>query len=434
MRTREQSATVASSDRTAVDLVNHTSSTITGANTGYVSSQSSITDDPTGNRKKNKSCVHLSYYIGLLNCPYSVYDSSDLSNAPNPRTRYDGYMPSTSDQFYSGLQQNILNPGAYIPVTGRSTDDLSGCVFNAYNQFTNEYRGMDGSQSVCEAGETPQLFRLWSRRKGLASNIVSGFLNYSFGWKPLLSDLISVSRELRRLPSLVRQRLSNQTRQLVRHYKFDLSDTVNDYSYLFDGRIAPPNDWKGYYYEAKTTKKARFVVVTIRCQVKPKLNEAGQAILDKLGRLGLIPSMATLWSITRLSFIVDWFYNIGGAIENLQGSLTHDVSNVSVCISDTRTREITRITWGTTGLQARWVGYQRYYSRIPTTVPLLPPLLYPRRYMQYVLLGFIALASTSGGRKLTKQADRVLGDYYRFINDGKFLPKRFRGSYELWPR
>jgi hypothetical protein len=374
-----------------------------------------MVDEPTGSSRKNKPVTHLKYDIELHNCPYNVYDSGDMSNAPNPRTRYEGYMPTTSDQDYQGLLPDITHPELYIPVTGNSTDDLGGCVFNAYNMFVNEYRGLDGSQSIAELREFPKLFDLWNRRKGLATNLTSGFLNYSFGWRPVISDLRAVAKELRRLPKSVRKKLKSKERLIVRHYKFRLKETVNDYSYLFDN-AGSPYSWNGYHYEAKTEDKDRMVVVTIRAKVKPKLNGAGQGLLDSLGRLGLIPSLATVWSLTSYSFIIDWFFNIGGAIENLQGSLVRDVSDVKVCVSDLRTRVVSRYTKGVDGHSIlRWKSKQRYYSRTPTTVPLLPPLTYPRREIQYVLLALVGLSSTSGGRNVLRFGDRVPGRLGRFI-------------------
>jgi hypothetical protein len=288
-------------------------------------------------------------------------------------------------------------------------DDYADCVFRAYNIFTNEYRGLDGSQSVAEARETPQLFNIWNRRKGLATNLTGGFLNYSFGWRPVYSDMVAITRELRSFPARVRKRLRNK-QVLVRHYRFDLSDTVDDLTQVHASAPATPYNWNGYEYKTVTKRKVRKVVVTIRATVKPKMTGEGQKLLEKLGRYGLIPSLATLWSVTRLSFVVDWFYNIGGAIENLQGSLISDVSGVSVCVTDKRERVLALMSQelGGNGLATvvRFTEEQKYFSRFPATVPRLPQLTVPRRPMQYVLLGFIALVTTNGGRKLLRTADR----------------------------
>jgi hypothetical protein len=129
-----------------------------------------------------------------------------------------------------------------------------------------------------------------------------------------------------------------------------------------------------------------------------------------LGALGLIPSLATVWAVTRYSFIVDWFFNIGGAIENLQGSLTHDISNVEICVTDTRERTVRifwDVGWSHTDRQTGEERQRSFVRSIPNSVePFLPALKLPHSVMQYVLLGLIAVNNTDQGRKLLRSADR----------------------------
>lgn len=373
-----------------------------------VDSESLMWDDPTGGSRKTKSCTHLSYVVDDLASTVTVYDSSDMSNIPNPRTRYHGGDPGTL--WLPAFRPSSIqaNAGSYIPVTQATSDDLGNCVFNAYNQFVNGVRALDASTSIAESGETPRLFELWQRRLAAPSNIVNGFLGYSFGWRPLLSDLRAIARELRSFPLTVRKRLSQVgDGVVVRHYKFHLSPTVNGVDVVISQGGANLYGWDQWKRTQRSVNKSRVVVVTIRARVKPKLTGEAQDLLNKLGALGLIPSLATVWSVTRLSFVVDWFYNIGGAIENLQGSLTHDISDVQVCVSDARSREIEVRREDVNGLQACLVGRitQRYYSRSNATVPILPSFRLPSRPMNYVLLGLLSLTNTSRGKLILRKLD-----------------------------
>lgn len=376
--------------------------------TNVVDSESLMWDEITGGSKTNKACTHLSYVVDDLASTVVVYDSGDMSNIPNPRTRYHGGDPGYT--YLTSLRPSSVfnNAGSYIPVSAATSDDLGKCIFNAYNQFVNGVRALDASVSIAESGETPRLFDIWQRRLSAPSNIVNGFLNYSFGWRPLLNDLRAIVRELRTFPQTVRKRLSQVgDGTVVRHYKFNLSSTVNDVNEVITSATNPTYSWASYLRNRRSVSKSRVVVVTIRAKVKPKLTGEGQDLLNKLGALGLIPSLATIWSVTRLSFVVDWFYNIGGAIENLQGSLTHDISDVTVCISDARSREIEVRREDVNGVNALLIGRisQRYYSRQPTTVPVLPPFLLPSRPMNYVLLGLLSLTTTSRGKLLLRKLD-----------------------------
>lgn len=407
MRARYQSTTLASSEKTVTDLQNGNVSH--SANPTTVSSESLIWDydGPPIGRKVTKPCTHLKYVATCF--PFSVYDSGDGSNIPNPRTRYDNRIEvSYATHRPPGGALSSLQ-AQWIDVTSQSTDDIGKCVFNAYNKFVVGVQSLDSSVSLAESGETPKLFEIWNRRRGLPRNLVNGYLNYSFGWKPVLNDLRAIAKELRSFPSTVRKRLKQLGKgYVVRHYKFDLTDTVTDLNTVYADSHGNTYVWQNYHRELQTTSKSRSVVVTIRAKVEPKLNGEGQEILDKLGTLGLIPSLATIWSITRLSFVVDWFFNIGSAIENLQGSLTHNISDVSVCVSDSRIRYLTTSFEGLggSGRQVTAVERQKYYSRFATTVPILPVFRLPTQPMQYVLLGLLALTTTKKGDIILASVDK----------------------------
>lgn len=359
-------------------------------------------DDPSGGKRKTKSCLHYSYVLEPGYC--TVYDGSHMGNAPTgPWAEYKNtlgwhmksYPPATIGAGY-----------VYIPVSSDTSDDIGNCVFRAYNDYINGIRALDSSQSLAEAGETPALFRLWQRRKAAPSNIVNGFLNYSFGWKPLMSDLIAVAKELRRFPKTVRKRLKAiGNKEVVRHFKYDLSHTVDDLNLVHYEQTGTL--WfQNIKYETKTVDKRRTVTVTIRAKVRPKMSGQAQDILNRLGALGLIPSLATVWAVTRLSFVVDWFYNIGGAIENLQGSLTHDINVTDLCVTDLITRDLvtTYVQGGVSNVPN--TGKQKsFYRASYPKVPYLPSLTVPRRPMQYVLLALIAAVNTKGGNKALRLLD-----------------------------
>jgi len=373
--------------------------------------ESHMWDDSNMVSRGFKPCVHLSYVVDQLGSSYDVYDPTLLRSPDNgqPRQLYSN-VASWYVSALSHRPSSVFNDvGSYIPVTDLSLGYLSDCVFDAYNQYVNSVRSLDASVSIAESGETPRLFELWQRRRAVPSNLVNGFLGYSFGWKPLINDLRAIAKELRSFPKTVRKRLKAiGDGYVTRHYKFDAGTSINDLTTSVVATYPPGHlPWMHTEKTCRTVDKSRTVVVTIRARVKPKLTGDGQDLLNKLGALGLIPSLATIWSVTRLSFVIDWFYNIGGAIENLQGSLTHDISDVSVCISDTRTRSLESRTPNTTGSNAQVVGIerQRYYKREIVGVPILPSLRVPRRPMQYVLLGLLALTNTKRGKLILRGLD-----------------------------
>lgn len=385
-------------------------------NKDYIDQVSRMRDDVSKEKHRFKPCTHMTYEVvpGII---YEGYHpiTARPSNAALPRFLYSGFYGFNYCSQY--LPPVMGSHTAYLPVTARTTDDIADCVFNAYNQFVNGERALDASQSIAELGETPQLFRIWQRRRGLASNLTNGFLNYSFGWRPVLSDLRAISKELRQFPKTVRKRLSKiGHNRVTRHFKFNLDETLNDVTRTFYDDTYGPYGWNHDYCHRRTKSgtKRRIVTVTIRANVKPKLTGSGQELLNKLGALGLIPSLATLWAVTRLSFVIDWFYNIGGAIENLQGSLTHDISNVEICITDARSLETEILSSTTHAPQGEVIMGEklRYFNRfVATDMPrFIPQLRVPKNPMQYVLLGFIALSgylNSPEGRRLERALEKL---------------------------
>jgi len=383
-----------------IDLRDGGSTTVSAWSKTIVDMLSLMWDDPSGG-KGDKPCIHLGYTVGDVSGGRHAYHSSDTSNTPSPRYEFIGDPP------YGPLQSGALQPstlianaGSYISVSSDTSDDIGSCISNAYNQYVNSVRALDASTSLAESGETPRLFELWQRRLSAPANLVNGFLGYSFGWRPLISDLKAVAKELRAFPKTVRRRLKSiGDGFVVRHYQFNLDHTVDAYTHTTDSGTDGPLPWQSWNRHEYTVTKSRMVRVTIRSKVKPKLTGDGQVLLNKLGALGLIPSLATVWRVSKLSFVVDWFYNIGGAIENLQGSLTHDISDVHVCVSDLRTRTIRVLCEDVGGPDNHVLGNveQRSFTRSISSVPLLPVLRKPSRVMPYVLLGLLGLTHTKVG-------------------------------------
>jgi hypothetical protein len=412
MRNRSQAHTTnVSGTRQTIQISNGAVLDSSNWSVNIVDYESLMWDDPTGGTRVNKPVTHCSYVVDDLSVSREAYHSGNATSAPNPHLRFTAYHGGSEGQLNSLRPPSLLgNTANWISVTGQTTDDIGDCVFNAYNQFVNGVRALDASVSLAELGEIPRLFDLWQRRRALPSNIVNGFLNYSFGWKPLLSDLKAITRELRSFPKTVRKRLKAiGDGYVVRHYKFTMSSTVDSLNHVTLEGQDHPYGWAKYLRNEKSVSKSRVVCVTIRAKVKPKLTGEGQDLLNKLGALGLVPSLATLWSVTRLSFVVDWFYNIGGAIENLQGSLTHDLSEVTVCVSDSRTRVIEVRNEDTSGYNNHVVGRvtQKFYTRAQhPSIPLLPSFRVPRRPMQYVLLGLVSLVSTKRGKIILRGLDQ----------------------------
>lgn len=135
-----------------------------------------------------------------------------------------------------------------------------------------------------------KLDRTWERvrRTPPSKRLANHWLEYTFGWTPLLSDIYG-SAEL-----------------LASHAVGDL---------YHERAVAKKNlIQKSYWQDANGIKYWYSQDVTIRYVVKYELDSYGRAALSQTG----IDNPALLaWELLPYSFVVDWFYNVSGYLKKL---------------------------------------------------------------------------------------------------------------------
>lgn len=151
------------------------------------------------------------------------------------------------------------------------------------------------------------------------------WLEYRYGWKPLILDISSV------LQAICEQR-NNLTRRLVfRAGSYDEREVTSSFS----GRPLP-GDF--YYLKANgsyTVRKSCRASAGVICEVRPR---TPLETFEKVFGLGANDIPVSLWAMMPFSFIVDWFVNVEDWIRavtpdpNVQilGSWITDVETASI--------------------------------------------------------------------------------------------------------
>jgi len=163
------------------------------------------------------------------------------------------------------------------------------------------------------------------RRKAIGGE----YLNYDFGWKPLVNDLRDISHAITHADAIWRQYARDAGKLVRRRYEFPVKrDTkmkdlgligpwispsssilVNRETYRLDGRVLR---------EHSITKRQWFSGAFT--YYVPGVNATSGAIAENVIQakklLGLSLTPDVVWNLSPWSWAIDWFANVGDVLEN----------------------------------------------------------------------------------------------------------------------
>ncbi|DAD50637.1 maturation protein [ssRNA phage SRR6960507_2] len=134
------------------------------------------------------------------------------------------------------------------------------------------------------------------RRHGIPETVASRYLEYIYGWVPLVNDIYGIMELMKDKSSrpllLTGRGKSNRSQQTG-------SGRFNDFSNKSFCSIGPLNE-----------------DVKVRCQLHGRIDPNATA-LRTLNQLGLLNPASLAWDLTPWSFVVDWFVPIGPVLSAL---------------------------------------------------------------------------------------------------------------------
>jgi hypothetical protein len=163
-----------------------------------------------------------------------------------------------------------------------------------------------------------------ARRKSIGEE----YLNYEFGWKPMVNDVRSLANAILRADSVIKQYERDSGRLVRRRYEFPTIYTEK--TTVFDGQtpwLNPDNQVlhtdsvvTGKVYRRETQAIRRWFSGAFTYYLPSAYTDsdsiARKVILAKR-TLGLSLTPGNIWNLMPWSWAIDWFSNAGDVLHNL---------------------------------------------------------------------------------------------------------------------
>jgi len=162
-----------------------------------------------------------------------------------------------------------------------------------------------------EIREVKSLLKWWNKGRSWFKNISDVSLNYSFGLRPFISDLLELARGLYDVRDRLAELKSGAGKLQVRHYSEEEKFLEYEGSYFTnDGEIRRD-------YEIHVPSLIRTATMTYVYQM-PDIDEDLFFLYGLLDSLGLNLNPRIIWDAYPLTFVVDWFFNVGEFLSQLR--------------------------------------------------------------------------------------------------------------------
>lgn len=169
----------------------------------------------------------------------------------------------------------------------------------------------------------------------------SNFLNYSFGWKPFIQDILDIFKALSQFSQRLQQLKDEEGKVLIRRYRrvLDVSLPSSTASVQWDQTCRPSNiAWTptmpGYLGEISrvSTWVQRPVYVFTR-QYSYRLPDISNTMLSIRAfqaALGFKLSPDVIWNAIPFSFVLDWLFDVNA----FMARISHDGLGIDLTVLD----------------------------------------------------------------------------------------------------
>lgn len=257
----------------------------------------------------------------LLENDYSTYseDSSEFAYRIWDKYYATWFWRSTVNTYF--IKDTQFTAADYTSALGDLNSRMEGSKFSpgtAIGELPETLRMMrDRTKSVASAmfylrrGQVNDFLRSLfgntsATRRGLPGRIKpeaipSVWLEYQYGWKPLLGDIVDGA-------TWMTERLSGQRIQKVR--------VVRRKEFIQDQETAP------YIYPWSPTRHSRLLILTANVDAG---SPPGLSVMDPL---------SDIWNLIPGSFIADWFLDVGSWLEALDTIFTVGANGIPITKSE----------------------------------------------------------------------------------------------------
>jgi hypothetical protein len=213
----------------------------------------------------------------------------------------------------------------------------------------------------------------WKHRTEAARAAGSEFLNFEFGWLPLVKEVEDVVNAVRFHRDLIEQYKRDEGNKVRRDWYFPSDNTVNETLYkqqcrIGNASISGLNDHQGYVHKEEITSSRKWFSGCFTYGL-PSSNDYWRRVLgfgsnaDHLFGTSLTPDV--LWELAPWSWAIDWFVDAGDVIHNLTSMSLYGLIMRYGYIMETKTITTT-YRQVDTGFSSKFVKLQPGSPPIPT--------------------------------------------------------------------
>lgn len=307
--------------------------------------------------------------------------------------RYKQTWNNESAELINGKYRYVGTFGIYrnltdcIDVFNGFSPSASSYGAKAWNKFRPVKPKANLGQFLGELRDFPSMFKsylldlrgfskdLWNglslrslRDKRLLQGAGSDYLNYTFGWRPFIKDLLDFIELQKKIEKHIYWVRKNNGKWIRRHGNVEMPSSVTTTSNIGNS-IAPT--LAGYFYtNGRPSEATRVVTTTDHVWFEAKMKYYIQSLeVDtaksvwssklrrKLWGFELTPALA--WELMPWSWLQDWFLNVGDVLANFSNSLYDNL--VAKYAYVMRNRRVTATVLQT----QRYIVTQKYYPFAP---------------------------------------------------------------------
>jgi hypothetical protein len=262
-----------------------------------------------------------------LTCDWDLYRSYALGTHGGTGYAYDGHIwpdfPSLNQRWVS--DPSVFSEAAFLLDADptHTEGDLLEDGTSAIAKTIPTNASADTAVGVAELMREglPSLIgsTVLRDRIGFLRSLGSEYLNYEFGWKPLLSDLRDIAQSIDESEKLLAQLARDSGRNVRRRYSFP-AERVASYTTGTSGIKPALSSLIGgtqFGQMELTYHKSWFSGCYTYHYDPADLTEASRIATQARLLLGLKIDPEVLWNLAPWSWLVDWFVNIGPVFHNL---------------------------------------------------------------------------------------------------------------------
>jgi hypothetical protein len=218
-----------------------------------------------------------------------------------------------------------ISTGSYAPLPAYAHPSDSSLTVSGTTGFsqtipTNPTFDLATSLAELRFSGMPKLPMLESWRKGTfrAKQAGSEYLNYDFGWIPLVNDMRDFAHAVDESDSIINSYRKNANKRLQRAYEFPTLEQSQSRAVNFIMKPDTAGTARGSVFESARQRKWFEAEYTYYLPV-------GNSQADKMARfgsyarklLGVGFNPEAIWNLAPWSWASDWFFNVGDVIGNI---------------------------------------------------------------------------------------------------------------------